>query len=226
MAIYHILSVFRNLQWSNMAARSGDPVQFLDAHKNATPTAHNPRGHTLGIIGLGNIGYTIAKKAYAAFGMKIAYYDLYPKSPEQESAIGATLYKSLDNLLEVSDCIVLATPGQGDRKLIDAACLMKFKPGSRLVNIARGSLVDADAVADAIESGHLFAAGLDVHEDEPNVNPRLLKLQNVTLTCHNAGGAVETNIGFEALAMQNIEKVLTGQEPLTPVNKHMFAKGS
>jgi len=209
-----------------MAARSNDTAQFLDAHKNATATAHNPRGHTLGVVGLGNIGYTIAKKAYAAFGMKIAYFDLYPKSQEQEAAIGATLYKSLDDMLAVSDCVVLATPGQGDKKLIDAACLKKFKAGSRLVNIARGSLVDEEAVADAIESGHLFAAGLDVHLDEPNVNPRLAKLRQVTLTCHNAGGAVETNVGFEALSMQNAEAVVLGKDPLTPVNKHLLTRSS
>lgn len=223
MAIYHILSVFRNLQWSNMAARSGDPDQFLDAHKKTALSAHNPRGHTVGIIGLGNIGYTIATKAYRAFGVKIVYNDLYPKSPEQEAAIQATRYVDLDAMLAVSDCLVIATPGAGGAKLITAQLLKKLKVGSRFVNIARGSLVDEEALADALESGHLAAAGLDVHENEPHVNPRLLR-RNVTLTCHTAGGAVETMVGFEALAMQNIEAVLTGKAPLTPVNKHLFKK--
>ena len=205
-----------------MAARTGDPEQFLDAHKYATMTAHNPRGHTLGIIGLGNIGYTIAQKAYAGFGMKIAYNDLYQKSPEQEKAIGATMYRDLDEMLAVSDCVCIATPGAGGKKLIDAAVLKKFKAGSRFVNIARGSLVDEDALADALESGYLHAAGLDVHNNEPHVSPRLAKMRNVTLTCHNAGGAVETVIGFEALPMKNIMKVLTGEKPLTPVNLHLM----
>jgi lactate dehydrogenase-like 2-hydroxyacid dehydrogenase len=220
MAIYHTLSVFRNIQWSNNAARSGSSEEFLDAHKNATLTSHNPRGHTIGIIGMGNIGYTIATKAYKCFGVKIVYYDLYPKTPEQEKAIEATRIETLDGMLAVSDCVVLATPGAGGKKVIDAETLAKFKKGSRLVNIARGTLVDEEALADALESGHLCAAGLDVHDNEPHVNARLVK-RNVSLTCHNAGGAIETNVGFEALAMQNIEAVLTGKAPLTPVNQRM-----
>ena len=80
MAIYHIISVFRNMQWSQLAARSLDADQWLDAHKYATMTAHNPKGQVLGIVGLGNIGYTIAKKAYACFSMNIHYQDLFRKS--------------------------------------------------------------------------------------------------------------------------------------------------
>ncbi len=205
-----------------MAARTRDPEQFLDAHRNSAATAHNPRGHTLGIIGLGNIGYTIAQKAFAAFGMKIVYNDLYQKSPEQEKAIGATLYKDLHEMLAISDCVCIATPGTGGKKLIDAALLQNFKAGSRFVNIARGSLVDEEALADALDSGHLYAAGLDVHDNEPHVFPRFTKLNNVTLTCHCAGGAVETQIGFEALPMENITAVLHGEKPLTPVNLHLM----
>lgn len=209
-----------------MAARSGNEAQFLDAHSNAPLGAHNPRGHIIGIIGMGNIGYTIAMKAYKAFEVKIVYNDLYQKSPEQEALIEATFYRNLDEMLAISDCVVIATPGASGKKLIDAVRLKQMKAGSRLVNIARGSLVDEEALADAIESGHLVAAGLDVHENEPRVSPRLANLRSVTLTCHNAGGAIETNVGFEALAMKNIQAVLTGQEPLTPVNKHMLKNPS
>lgn len=222
MAIYHIISVFRNMQWSNMAARSGEKAQFLDAHRNSPLTAHNPASHALGIIGLGNIGCKIATKAFHAFGMRILYNDLYPKSPEQEAAIKARRYLDLDDLLAEADCIVIATPGGGAKKLIDAEKLRKMKRGARLVNIARGSLIDEDAVADALGSGQLAAVGLDVHADEPHVNPRLIASRNATLTCHTAGGAVETVIGFEALAMKNVLAVLRGEEPLTPVKEHMM----
>ncbi|QKX53103.1 uncharacterized protein TRUGW13939_00175 [Talaromyces rugulosus] len=221
MALYHILSVFRNMQWSNMAARSQDRAQFVDAHTNAPFTAHNPRGHTLGVVGLGNIGYTIATKAFAAFGMKIIYSDPFPKMPEQEAAIGARRVE-MDDLLAQADCVVLAAPGAGGKKILDAEKIRKMKRGSRLVNIARGSLVDQEAVADALEEGILFAAGLDVHENEPEVSVRLVKNRNATLTCHTAGGALETTIGFEELSMKNVLAVLTGQNPLTPVNKHLF----
>jgi lactate dehydrogenase-like 2-hydroxyacid dehydrogenase len=223
MAIYHIISVFRNIQWSNMAARSGNVDEFLDAHRNQPVGAHNPAGHTLGVVGLGNIGYLIALKAYRCFGMRILYHDLFKKSPEQEAALGgATLVAELDDLLAQADCTVLATPGAGGKKLLDAARIAKMKKGSRLVNIARGSLVDEAAVADALESGHLHAVGLDVFENEPNVNERLTKNKRATLTAHNAGGAFETTSGFEANSMKNVLSVLSGKGPLTAVNKHLM----
>lgn len=221
MAIWHILSVFRNLTWSSLAAKSLDAEQWRDAHLHAPDTAHNPRGHVLGIIGLGNIGFTIARKTYAAFGMKICYHDLYRKGSEQEGAVEASFVPTMDELVAMADCIVLATPFGGS-KLITADLLKKFKRGSRFVNIARGKLVDEDALANALESGHLFAAGLDVHFDEPHVNPRLGEMRNVSVTCHNAGGAMETRIGFERLAMENVMRVLSRQKPLTPVNKHLI----
>ncbi|SPO01723.1 related to D-mandelate dehydrogenase [Cephalotrichum gorgonifer] len=223
MAIYHILSVFRNLQWSNMAARTGDAEQFLEAHRGQPVGAHNPKGHTLGIIGLGNIGYRIATKAYRGFDMKIIYNDLFPKSAEQEAELGgARRIADLDELLASSDCVVVSTTGGGGKKLLDAERISKMKKGSRLVNIARGTLIDENALADALESGHIHAVGLDVHEEEPRVNSRLVKNRNATLTCHNAGGAFETTSGFEELAMRNVLAVLSGLQPLTPVNKHLM----
>ncbi|KAF4450067.1 hypothetical protein F53441_6772 [Fusarium austroafricanum] len=223
MAIYHIISVFRNMQWSNMAAR-GSEDEFRDAHAHTQQTAFNPSGHTLGVIGLGNIGYKIATKAYKAFGMRIAYYDPYPKSPEQEAAIEATNYPKLEDMLAIADCVVLAAPGAGGKKILGRQEIFKMKKGSRLVNVARGSLVDEEAVADAMDSGHLFAVGLDVFEDEPRPNPRLQKMRNASLTCHTAGGALETTIGFERLAMENVMNVLEGREAITPVNKHLFVE--
>ncbi|KAM5346302.1 hypothetical protein ACJ41O_009307 [Fusarium nematophilum] len=226
-AIYHIISVFRNLQWSNMAARSGDVDEFLDAHRNAPIGAHNPAGHTLGVIGLGNIGYKIALKAYRCFEMRIVYNDVVDKSPEQEASLGgARRIPDLDEMLAQVDCVVVATPGAGGRKLLDAKRISKMKKGIRVVNIARGSLIDEEALADGLDSGQIYAVGLDVHENEPNVSARLRKCPRATLTAHNAGGAFETTSGFEALSMKNVMAVLSGKEPLTPVNKHLMKSGS
>ena len=223
MAIFHILSVFRNLTWSHLAARSGNADEWLEAHKYATMTAHNPSGHILGIIGLGNIGLRIAQKAHQAFGMVIHYHDIVRKSEDIEKSIGAMYVATLDELLSKADCVVLATPF-GGKKLINAETLAKFKAGSRFVNIARGTLVDEEALVQALKSEHLFAAGLDVFENEPNVHPELTKLRQVTLTCHNAGGAIETNWGFERLSMENCEEYLLRGKALTPVNLHLLKK--
>ncbi|KAF5875823.1 putative d-mandelate protein [Botrytis fragariae] len=241
-AIFLILATFRNLTWCNFqsylrsyitstntnrctqSARSG-AASFQDCHTNAAAMSHNPRGHTLGIVGLGNIGYNIARKAFLAFGMKILYYDIVRKTQSQEAAIEAQFFTDLDNMLALSDCVVLATPASPDgRKFLDRQRLSKFKEKSRFVNIARGILVDEQALAEAVESGKLVGVGLDVHEHEPRVNERLKASRNVTLTSHNAGGTLETHIGFEELAMKNIDAVLKGKEPLTPVNKHLIGK--
>lgn len=221
MALYHILSVFRNLQWSNTAGRSGDPDAWMDAHINAQFTARNPQGHILGLVGLGNIGYCIATKAYRALDMRIIYYDPVPKDAAQEAAVEAKRCTSLDELLAEADCVVLAAPG-GSGQLINKESIAKMKKGSRLVNIARGALVDEQAVVDALETGHLAAVGLDVFENEPRPHPKLASNRNATLTCHTAGGALETAMGFEGLSMKNVLAVLTGQPPLTPVNKHLI----
>ena len=174
--------------------------------------------------------------------MKIAYFDVIRKPASVESDLSATFYDSLDGLLSSSDCIVLCTPASTDgRPLITASSLKSVRPGARFVNIARGSLVDEEALADALESGVLSSAALDVHAEEPSVNVRLVEMAGigggvlekrdggkvsnpgrVMLTCHNAGGTVETHVGFEELSMRNIMAVLRGGEPITPVNLHFL----
>lgn len=221
MALWHIISVFRNTTWSSLAARSGDSSEWLDAHHNAPGASHNPKGHTLGIIGLGDIGHSIALKAHMALGMRILYHDIVRKSIAQEEELKAEFYSGLGPMLAASDCVVLATPFAG-AKIITRETLKFFKEGSRLVNIARGSLIDEDALATALEEGRLAAAGLDVHANEPKIAERLIKLRNVTLTCHTGGGTLESMIGFERLAMENVEKVLNGEAALTGVNGHLI----
>ncbi|KAL9640296.1 MAG: hypothetical protein Q9204_000777 [Flavoplaca sp. TL-2023a] len=223
MALWHIISVFRNMTSSLLAARSVDSTQFSHAHHDLPAISYNPRGHTLGIVGLGNIGYAIAVKAYAAFGMKILYHDIVRKSPEQEEMVKAEFHPEIGSMLRKTDCLLLATPStMGGRPFLTSEILAQLPRGSRFVNIARGSLVDEEALAEALRSGDLAAAGLDVHASEPHVNAKLATMPNVTMTCHTGGGAVETKTGFERLAMENVEKVLNGREALTPVNAHLI----
>lgn len=100
---------------------------------------------------------------------------------------------AVDDMLAISDCVVVATPAAPDgKKIITRERLAKMKMGSRFVNIARGSLVDEEAVADAVEQGRLVGVGMDVHEFEPRVSERLKGLRQVTLTTHMAGGTLQT----------------------------------
>ena len=217
MALWHIISVFRQMTRSSLAARSNNTSEYQDAHRRVAYESHNPRGHTLGIVGLGNIGFAIAKKVRDALGMRILYFDVQRKSREQEKEAGATFFDNRDELFRQSDCLLLATPA--GPPVLTRRALELLPRGARVVNIARGSLVDEDALADALESGHVSAAGLDVHKKEPQVSKRLSEMQNVTLTSHTAGSSMETVKNFERLAMANVDAVLNGEEPLTAVNK-------
>lgn len=130
-------------------------------------------------------------------------------------------------MLTQTDCLVLATPSTfSGRPFLTADVISLLPRGARFVNIARGSLVDEDALANALEEGHLAAAALDVHAHEPRVCERFARMDNVLLTSHTGGGVVETRHGFERLAMENVERVLLGMEALTPVNKHLFTTKS
>lgn len=201
-AIVLILSCYRAIPWSFLAARSCDAAQFKDANQNIAAVTHNPNGSTLGIVGLGKIGYRIAEKASRAFEMKIIYHDIV-RMEHRESAIGATWCPTLDELLQTSDCILLATPFAG-AVLMSSAQFARVKPGARLINIARGKLVDEDALVQALDSGTLSAAGLDVHANEPHVDPRVAQRNNVMVLSHTAGASVESHIGFERLGMENL----------------------
>ncbi|KAH8202778.1 hypothetical protein TruAng_003049 [Truncatella angustata] len=202
---------------ANKAARSGSADQFKDANQNLAAITRNPNGFTLGIVGYGRIGRRIAEKAHLAMNMKIVYNDIV----EIPSSVPATYHKSMNTLLAEADCVLVATPFSGGT-LIDEPALAKMKKGSRLVNIARGKLVDELALVDALKSGHLYSAGLDVHFDEPNVNKELIKMKNVEVLSHNAGASLDSHIGFESLGMENIVTFHETGKAVSPVNAHLI----
>lgn len=234
-AVAMVIATFRQLPWCMSAAVSGDEEEFGACHRDATAQSHNLRGHVLGLIGLGNIGRQIATRCHFGFGMQIHYYDVATFSPEIEASLGdAVRHDSLKSLMQTADCVVLCTPAVPPSSsatgiLIGAEQLSWFRPGGRFVNIARGSLVDDGAVADALRSGVLSSAALDVHHDEPRVHPGLREMAlkgKAMVTCHNAGGTVETHKGFEELSMRNIMRVLDGEDAITPVNlQHLRREG-
>lgn len=227
-ALYMILSVFRNFTRAQLAARTGDPEIFTATHKLIATISHNPRGHVLGVVGFGNISKKLAYKAKMALGMKIHYFDIVRATSEEEEVLDATYHESLDGLLKIADCVTLHTPlNKHTQDLIDERALSLMKAGSRLVNTARGQIVNEDALIQALETGHLSAAALDVHYHEPQVSHKLASMENVTLTTHIGGGALDTRINFELNAMKNILAVVGENgdfigKPLTPVNTAAF----
>jgi glyoxylate reductase len=172
-------------------------------------------GKKLGILGLGRIGQAVARRA-KGFGMEILYHNR-SRNGSAEKELGAR-YLELRDLLSESDFISIHTPLTDEtRHLIGAEELESMKPGAVLVNSSRGPVVDEGALADALENGRIFAAGLDVYEEEPKVHPKLLELENVVLAPHIGSASIETRDKMATLAAENLRAVLRGEQPMTPV---------
>jgi glyoxylate reductase len=169
------------------------------------------RGSTVGVIGLGRIGGRYAEMVHA-LGARIVYSANTPK-PDEEVALGAQRME-LEPLLRAADIVSVHAPGGGGtRGMIGAAQLDAIGPEGVLVNTARGTLVDAAAVAAALRQGRLGAAGFDVYEDEPNVPPELLEAPRCVLLPHIGSATVTSRDGMARLAAENVIAVLEGREP-------------
>ena len=173
------------------------------------------RGSLLGVVGMGRIGAAIARRAHHGFGMRIAYCNR-SSSPEAEALQATRL--SLPALLAQSDHVMIVVPYSSDtHHLIGAAELALLKPSSVLVNIARGGVVDDAALAAALQSGRLAAAGLDVFEGEPAVHPALLACNNAVLTPHIASSTLPTRRAMVRLAVDNLLDWSAGGPGKTPI---------
>ncbi|HEU4884731.1 MAG TPA: D-glycerate dehydrogenase [Longimicrobium sp.] len=173
-------------------------------------------GRTLGIFGMGRIGRAVARRA-APFGMRVIYHSRTRHSAKDEAELGVECV-DFDGLIARSDILSLHAPlTPQTRHVIDADVLRRMRPGSFLVNTARGALVDEAALVDALRDGPLAGAGLDVYEREPIIHPGLLQLPNVTLLPHVGSATRETRTRMAVLAARNVHAVLTGQPPLNPV---------
>ncbi|MEV0672892.1 2-hydroxyacid dehydrogenase [Mycobacterium sp. NPDC050441] len=176
------------------------------------PLTHQVSGSQVGILGLGRIGGAIATRL-AAFGCSISYHNRrqIPDSP----------YQYVDSPVELAHrvqvLVVAAAGGPGTRHLVDREVLDALGADGYLVNIARGTVVDQDALVEALTHGRLAGAGLDVFTDEPNVPAALTELDNVVLLPHVASGTVETRAAMEALVLANLDRFLESGELVTPV---------
>lgn len=187
---------------------------------------NNPLGmdlhhSTVGIIGMGRIGQGIAKRALG-FGMKVIYHNRSRLSPEDEKACGAS-YVSKEELLRTADHVVLVLPYTAqNHHTIGAPEIAMMKPTATLINIARGGIVDDAALAKALQSGQIFAAGLDVFEGEPRVHPELLKCSNIVLAPHIASATEKTRRAMVDLAVENLRAALDGKRPPSLINAEVF----
>ena len=174
-------------------------------------------GATLGILGMGRIGQGIAQRGALGFGMKVIYHNRSRLEPALEAACKAR-YVSKEELLKTADHLVLVLPySPASHHAIGAAELAQMKPTATLVNLARGGIVDDAALAEALRTKVIAAAGLDVFEGEPAVHPALLTVPNVVLTPHIASATIPTRRAMADLAADNLISFLTGQGALTPI---------
>jgi glyoxylate reductase len=203
-----LLGITRRVGEGDRLLRAGTPWSWSMSFLLGTGL----QGRTLGLVGYGRIGRAVARRA-AAFGMRVVVARRRPAAPGEPPVL------PLDELLAVADVVSLHCPlTAATRHLIDAAALRRMRPDAYLINTARGPVVDEAALAGALERGELAGAGLDVFEREPRVEPRLLALDTVLLTPHLGSATSQTREAMAVLAARNVVAVLSGQDPVTPVN--------
>ncbi len=173
-------------------------------------------GRTLGLLGAGRIGQAVGRRA-VPFGMEVVYWDQRAQ-PEFEREVGARRIASLDEILASSDIVSIHVQlSEETAGLIGRNELARMKEGAILINTARGGIVDEDALCEALESGALRGAGLDVYEDEPRIRECLKKLAHVVLLPHIGSATEETRRRMFELAWENLMRGVRGEPLLTPV---------
>ena len=207
-----LLMVTRRFGEGERIIRSGTPWQWGMFYLLGAGI----QGKTIGIVGMGQIGIAMARRA-KVFGMDVVYYDDGPVPEGVVAELGARKL-GLDELLAASDVVSLHCPYlPSTHHLMGAEQFAKMKDTAYVVNSARGPIIDEAALVDALKAGQIAGAGLDVFENEPTVHPGLLELENVVLLPHLGSATVETRTAMAVLAAENILAVLDGKDPVTPV---------
>jgi lactate dehydrogenase-like 2-hydroxyacid dehydrogenase len=207
LAIALMLAVYRKIPAHDAYVRSGNWMA-----KGFPPLARRLSGRTIGILGLGRIGLAIARRA-EPFGGEIVYHSRHARDDiSYRFAIDPV------TLAAAVDILVIATAGGPDTtKLVDKAVIDALGPDGVLINIARGSVVDEDAMVAALLDGRLGGAGLDVFADEPHVPEALLDCENVVLMPHQGSATEETRAAMNQLTLDNLAAFFSGKPLLTPI---------
>ena len=191
-------------------------VNMVEAGKWDRPPGVELDGKTLGIIGFGSIGRQVARRA-AGFGMRIIAHDIM-EDPAAAAALGVT-YASLDDLLAQSDFITLNLALTASAHgLLNAERIAKMKRGVYIINTSRGGAIDEPALAEALRSGHVAGAGLDVLDMEPPTDRTLIEMPQVIVTPHVAGSVHEANVRACAMNAEDVLAVMRGERPAHAVN--------
>lgn len=209
LAMLLILAATRRVGEAERMVRSGN---WTGLRPNAM-LGRQITGRTLGIVGMGRIGAGTAKRA-RAFGMKVAYHNRKPSDLVPD----AEFVPKLGDLLQQSDVLSLHCPLTAETKgLLNAARIALLPDNAVVVNTARGGLIVDDDLIAALKSGKIYAAGLDVFNNEPNIDARYRALENVFLAPHIGSATIETRTAMGMLAIDNAEAVLEGREPPHPL---------
>ncbi len=201
-----LLATLRKIPQADRYLREG---RWLEAH---FPLSSTLRNRKVGIVGLGRIGKAIARRLQG-FDVSIAYH-----GRTQQDDVAFTYYPTVVGLAEACDVLIVITPGGAStRHLINAEVLKALGPNGVLINVARGSVVDEQALIEALKSGTILSAGLDVYEDEPRVPQELIDLEHVVLLPHIASASVHTRNAMGKLVADNLIAWFEGKGPLTPV---------
>jgi lactate dehydrogenase-like 2-hydroxyacid dehydrogenase len=172
------------------------------------------KGKTLGLVGFGRIAKEAARRARAALGMRIAYFSRSRASAEDEAAFNAEYCPTLAGLLAIADVVSMHCPGGDEtRHLINAQTLSRMKSTAILINTARGSVVDEEALANALSQRQIAAAGLDVYEHEPAVPHALTELENVVLLPHLGSATLEARTAMGMQMADNLDAFFNGRPP-------------
>ena len=194
----------------------GAGVLQADAFKGWAPSwmlGNRLQGKRLGILGMGRIGQAVAARA-KAFGLQIHYHNRKPVAAAIEQELHATYWESLDQMLARMDIVSINCPHTpATYHLLSARRLKLMKPSAYIVNTARGEVIDENTLARMLEAGELSGAGLDVFENEPAVNPKLLRLKNVVLLPHMGSATIEGRIDMGEKVIVNIRSFVDGHPP-------------
>ncbi len=212
-----LLSIARRIPEADRYIRAGRWTEW----KLMVMLGHDVYAQTLGIIGMGRIGQAVARRARGC-GMRIIYHNRHRVDPAIESELGAT-WVELPTLLRDADFVSLHVPlSAATTRLIGEAELRLMKPTAYLINTARGTIVDEQALIRALQEGWITGAALDVFEHEPHVPPELCALDNVVLVPHIGSASVATRTRMAVMAAENLTAVLRGERPPHVVNPEVY----